>query len=137
MTDHILETRKAIVALLRDDAAVTAIVPATRNYGEQLPANPVWPFTMCGLPTEIPRRASCWDASELSVTVHGFAKGPGMDAASALGNAIKRALDGAYVARGDLAIDIQFEQVQIIRDTAESSDYHVLVRCRVDVAGEG
>lgn len=134
MANHILETRKAIVAALRANAAVTAIVPSARVYSEEAPANAVWPFTLCGLPTEIPSPASCWDASELSVTIHGFARGPGMDAASALGDAVKRALDGLHVVRGELVLDMQHQQTQIIRDTSETSDYHVLVRCLAYVA---
>ena len=130
MADHLLETRKAMIAAMRADAALTALVPAARIYGEEAPANAVWPFILCGLPSEAPDRASCWDGTRMGVVVHCFAKGPGMDACSGIANAIKRSLDGLHVVRGDLVVDLSFSQRQIIRDGSEISDYHGL--CRLD-----
>ena len=128
MADHLLETRKAMIAAMRTDAALTALVPAARIYGEEAPANAVWPFILCGLPSEVPDRASCWDGTRMGVVVHCFAKGPGMDIASAISNAVKRALDGVRAVRGGLAVDIQHAQTQIVRDSAEASAYHGIVR---------
>ena len=128
MADHLLETRKAMIAAMRADAALTALVPATRIYGEEAPANAVWPFILCGLPSEVPDRASCWDGTRMGVVVHCFAKGPGMDTASAISNAVKRALDGTRAVRGELAVDFVHEQNQIIRDSVEISSYHAISR---------
>ena len=128
MADHLLETRKAMIAAMRADAALTALVPATRIYGEEAPANAMWPFILCGLPSEVPDRASCWDGTRMGVVVHCFAKGPGMDTASAISNAVKRALDGHHAVRGGLAVDFVHSQTQIVRDSAEASAYHGIVR---------
>lgn len=129
MADHIIETQGAIVGALKASAALTALVPATRVYGPEPPATPVWPFVMCGMPDAVPSRESCHDTSVMSFVVHGFAKGPGNVAAAAVANAIKRTLDGAVILRNDVTIDVSVAQVQIIRDSAEASAYHAIVRC--------
>ena len=136
MADHITEAKGAIVAALKADATVTALVPATRIYNVEAPATPVWPWILVGPPTETSDNRSCTDGSLLSVVVHGFAKGPGELAMAGIANAVKRALDGKTYSRlaGTVAVDVQFSQTQIIRDSAEASAYHSISRFEVAVA---
>lgn len=129
MADHIVETQGSVVGALKASAAMTELVPAARIYGPEPPATPAWPWAMCGMPDAVPSRESCHDTSVLSFVVHGFARGPGNVAAANIGNAIKRTLDGAVILRNDVRVDISVQQVQTIRDTAEASAYHVIVRC--------
>lgn len=132
MADHILEARKAMVSAMRGNAALVSLVSKDTIYGEEAAPGTPWPFILCGLPTETPQRASCWDGSSMSAVVHCFARGPNMDKCSAIVNAIKRALDEMHVVRSGIAITIQHAQSQIIRDGAETSDYHGIVRFDID-----
>lgn len=129
MADHIIETQGAVVGALKASGIMTALVPPTRIYGPEPPATPAWPWTMCGMPDGVPSREACHDTSIMSFVVHGFAKGPGNVAAANIGNAIKRTLDGAVILRNGVSVDISVQQVQVIRDSAEASAYHAIVRC--------
>lgn len=133
MADLARLARIEIVKALKASAPLTALVPTARIYGPEPPAEPQWPWAYVQTPLESPSRATCLNGASLSVTVHGFAKGPGDDAASAIGDAIKRALDGVSVPTADCAIDIQWQQTQIVRDSAEASAYHAIVRLGVEV----
>lgn len=137
MADHIEETSAGVVVALKGAPAMTALVPAGRIYNAEPPATPVWPWAMCGIPDAIPSRETCHDTSIVSFVVHGFAKGPGKGAASAIGDAIKRTLDGAVIIRNNVRIDVSVQQVQIIRDSAEASAYHAIVRCEAYCSEEG
>lgn len=83
--DFSLDVRKAVLAHLRLDAALTALVPSARIYGEQATESvPEWPFIRLGYPIAAPWEATRMDGSENRVTVHAFASGPGTDAAAAI-----------------------------------------------------
>lgn len=132
--DHSLLVRQSLVKALRADAGVTALVDATRIYGEESPSLPTWPFVRMGLPESNAYEQSCGRGSETSIFVHAFAQGPGMDAAAAIGAAVAAAL-GA----DDLTLDLgavglvscEYLGTQVIRDTGEASAYHAIVRLAV------
>lgn len=79
--DKSLEIRRAIVAHLRADATVTAIVPAARIFGEFRPvtASSDWPFIRIGYSSALPFEAQCWSGSQNTLTIHVFANGPTTD----------------------------------------------------------
>jgi hypothetical protein len=67
--------RLAIMAALKADAALTAIVPAARIYPARTPANLVWPFIKLGAPSDLPLRLSGPYGSQTIIgTVHVFTK---------------------------------------------------------------
>jgi hypothetical protein len=133
VVDLALSARVALVKALKADATLTALVPTARIYGPEPPDKPQWPWAYVQTPLESPARATCLNGASLSVTVHGFAKGPGDDAASAIGNAIKRALDDLSIPLDECTVDVQWQQNQIIRDSAEASAYHCICRFNVEV----
>lgn len=79
MIDLSLEIRRAIVAHLKADATVTALVPANRIYGE-FAASDQFPFIRMGYSATAQYEAQGWDGSEGDFAIHIFAGGPGTDA---------------------------------------------------------
>lgn len=126
-------TRAAIVKALRENVPMVALVPAARIYGPEPPATPPWPWAYCASPIESPYRATCMNGAQCSVTLHGFAKGPGDDAASAIGSAMRYALDGLQFPVDSGYAEVAWEQTQLLRDGAEASAWHVVVRVAVEV----
>lgn len=86
--DKSLDIRRAIVAHLRSDADVIALVPSSRIMGEfaVIPngEQPTFPFIRMGYSSARPFEAVCWDGSENTVTVHVFAQGPSSDSVEAI-----------------------------------------------------
>lgn len=126
--DSSLYLRKAVVAALKADAGVSAIV-AARSYGPNPPAEPTWPFNRYGFPVTTPLRATCMDGARISFIVHGFAKGDDETGCSELGAANARALDrktltlgGGYPAKAL----VRWTGNQIIRDSDEATGWHCI-----------
>lgn len=93
-TDLSLEIRRAIVAHLRADATVTAIVPAERIYGEwPTVTDPEWPFIRMGYADAEAFEASGWSGSESGFTIHVFADGPGTDAVQTIAKRVQRSME--------------------------------------------
>jgi hypothetical protein len=125
--DLSLELRKAVVGHLLADAALTALVPAARIYGEQAPATPAWPFIRYGLPITAGYEATCWDGSTGTVTIHAFAEGPGMDKAARIAARIVASM--AALAPAALGItDNEWIGTNIVRDSAEADKYHAIIQ---------
>jgi hypothetical protein len=93
-TDLSLEIRRAIVAHLRADASVTALVPAERIYGEwPTVTDPDWPFIRMGYSDAAAFEASGWSGSESGFTIHVFAEGPGTDAVQTIAKRVQRSME--------------------------------------------
>ncbi|MET3710411.1 hypothetical protein ABIC65_001091 [Sphingomonas trueperi] len=137
--DSTLPARRAIMAAMKSDAALTAIVPAAQQY-PMTATNPVWPFTLYGSPTPVPIRATCLDGSEITVAIHGFAKpryvGGAMvetaeDHAGRIGAAIARALDGQNLEIPQGRAKVRWTGSQLLVDGAEADAFHCVVNLRV------
>lgn len=99
--DVSLPVRRAIIPLLRADAALVALVPAERIYPEQPDALPEWPFVRYGTPTFLPDRSTCGDGGAIRCAVHSFAKGPQSDEAAKIARRIAKVLDDADLTTED------------------------------------
>lgn len=103
--DPVTELRRATLIRLKSDAAYTALIPATRTYGQTAPAAPVWPFLKTGVPITTPRLAACLNGAEIRHTLHVFAAARMNGAGSVVETAddhigriiaaVKASLDGA------------------------------------------
>lgn len=91
--DLSLELRRAVVAHLRADAALIALVPAAKIFGE-FATTEDRPFIRMGDPIVTGWEASCWDGSESDFTIHAFAEGPGRAAIQTIGKRIVAAMEG-------------------------------------------
>lgn len=93
-TDLSLEIRRAIVAHLRADAAVTALVPADRIYGEwPTVTDPDWPFIRMGYADASAFEATGWSGSGIAFVIDVFADGPGTDAIQTIAKRVQRSME--------------------------------------------
>lgn len=91
--DLSLELRRAVVAHLRADAALIALVPAAKIFGE-FATSEDYPFIRMGYAIVTGYEASCWDGSESDFTIHAFAQGPGTAAVQTITKRIVAAMEG-------------------------------------------
>lgn len=73
-TGMVRQARRAALLLLKNDPALTAIVPAARWYPQTAPIDPVWPFGKTGPSTAQPFRASGVNGATVAFAVHVFAR---------------------------------------------------------------
>lgn len=127
--------RQAIVARLKADAAIAAIV-GDRIY-EEPPSLPVWPFIRYGVDIVIPFRGDGLIGQDMTVTIHGFVNGPGNNVASDLARLIRLSIDDRDFpldSAGGLLL-LQWEQSQILpADSANASAYHAVVEFKAVIA---
>lgn len=91
-TDLSLELRQSILAHLRADAQLTALVPAEFIFGEfALVDAPT--FIRLGDPLAEAFEASGWSGSENSLVIHAFAQGPGRDAIQLISKRVVAAME--------------------------------------------
>jgi hypothetical protein len=114
--DPSLALQKAIVAALKADAGVNAIV-AGRIY-DAVPGGAVKPYLSFGPFQMLPEHGSCLDGGETFVTIDGWAAGPDTVAVKQLGTAVAKALDLAELTIDTPArlVEMTIEQTQYMRD---------------------
>jgi hypothetical protein len=129
--DHSLILRKGIVAHLRANAGLVALVPASSIYGEQPKAIPSWPFIRCGFMRVIPIRLDCYLGGEYPFTLHAFSKSNGTDEILTIRAAIIAAMDGASIDlanalnTGSAAVCLSRHDLSnLIPDGDEAGAYH-------------
>ena len=66
--------RRVVLALLKTDPALTALVPAARWYPQAAPADPVWPFGKLGAVVTRGAKAAGVDLGEVAFAIHVFAR---------------------------------------------------------------
>lgn len=139
--------RRATLSALKANAPLTAIVPATRIYGQSVPDAATWPFVRLGGPQTLPLRGTCLSgAGVVTFDVHAFAKprldGAGNiaetaeDYAGRIGAAIEAALDRQRLpleAHGFAAL--RLTEMRLLQDADEADAYHyfaqISARCIV------
>jgi hypothetical protein len=114
--DPSLALQKAIVARLKADAGVNAII-AGRIY-DAVPGNAVKPYVSFGPFQMLPEHGDCLDGGEAFVTLDGWAAGPDTVTVKQLGAAVAKALDLAPIVLdgGQRLVEMSIEQTQYMRD---------------------
>ncbi|WP_303758348.1 tail completion protein gp17 [Sphingobium yanoikuyae] len=136
--DPSLSVRGKIIAALKADAQLTAIVPAARIYPGKSPASPTFPFIrvpmLIGTVTELDGGSG----SEQSGVIHCFAKlantsVPDPEAQAATINRhivrIVSGIDDVDLGDGE-SLGVHATQTQVIEDGAEADAYHGMVTVR-------
>lgn len=132
--DLTIAARRAVIAWMRADAALTALVGATSIYGEQPTAKPDWPFVRYGAAIVLPDRASGLDGCSLAISISAFAHGPGADAAAAIGAQIAKIEEAEINTEAGDRLNIFWTGSQLLRDTAEADAWHSLQTFEIALA---
>lgn len=140
--DLIREVRRAVLAHMKADAGLTALVPAAAIHPSTTPADPSWPFTRFDAAQSIPRDGSCFAGAELTFLLHAFAKpryqGEAMvetaeDHAARIGSAVKVAVHNRRLACADTTALVRVRSVRLLIDGDEADAYHAIVSCSAKV----
>lgn len=125
--------RRAVLARLKADSGLTALVPAGSIYPQAIPNEPTWPFVKLGPSGTLRIRAACVDGGRVTLDVHAFAKprylGAAMietaeDHASRIGAAIEAALaDQHLTLEGGADARIALDDIRLLQD-AEPDAFH-------------
>jgi len=115
-SDPSLQLQKALVAVLKADAGVNAII-AGRIY-DAVPGGAVKPYLSFGPFQMLPEHGSCLDGGEAFVTLDGWAAGPDTVQVKQLGAAVAKALDLAPIVLDapPRLVEMTVEQTQYMRD---------------------
>lgn len=122
--------RRALLAKLKGDAGLTALVPAPQINP---PGAPVWPFVKLHSPVTQPRRSSCSRGGDVAWDIHAYA-GPRKEAgkvvetaedhAGTIGAAIETALVDTRIAiEGDGEARITLSDIRLLPD-GDPDSYH-------------
>ena len=128
--------RRAVLARLKANAGVTALVPAASIYPQAVPNEPAWPFIKFGPSTTQRLKASCVNGGLVALDVHAFARArvsagqvveTAEDHASAIGAAIEAALaDNRLTLEGDAPAPIariELSDIRLLQD-GEPDAFH-------------
>jgi hypothetical protein len=114
-TDPSLSLQKAVVAILKADATMAAIVGG-RIY-DGVPTDAVMPYVSLGLFQMIPDSGDCLNGGEAIIQLDGWALGPATVQAKQLGAAIAYALDQSELTlEGQHFVSMQVTETQYMRD---------------------
>ena len=135
--DYSLEVRRSIIAHLQGFGALTSLVAAASIHGEEVPANPDWPFMRYGLSDDDAFEATGWDGSEHAVTLHAFSNGPYTDAVKRIAKQVVKAMETWSAPAGTGIVAAEWRGTTTIRDSGptEQSKYHSIIRFEIAVAG--
>jgi len=132
--DQSLSIRGKIIAALKGDPQLNAIVPAARVYPSKVPATRSFPFIRVGTLTSTPVRTDGQPGSAATGFVHNFVKlsatVPDPEAlASTINSHIVRIIDAieAIALDDDAKLSVMATQAQVIEDSAEADAYHGIV----------
>lgn len=135
--DPSLSVRGKIIAALKSDATLIAIVPAARIYPGKSPASPTFPFIRVPILTGTVAELDGGSGSEQSGVIHCFTKlatsVPDPEAQAATINRhitrILSQIDDVDLGDGE-SLGVHVVQTQVIEDSAEADAYHGIVSVR-------
>lgn len=116
MSDATLPLRKAIIAALKADAGVTALV-GTRIY-DVAPTGPVKPYITFGPVDVVTEVASEYEGSETSLQLDAWSAGPSSEESNRIGRAVRGALHEKELILSDnqRLVSLTVESVRYLRD---------------------
>lgn len=139
------DVRRAVLAQMKGDPALKALVPAASMYPSTTPATPAFPFTRLDGFNSLPLDGACYAGGTITLLAHGFAKdrktGTAVseyaeDVAAKIGSAMKIALHRKRVPVGDATARLNVRSVRLIRDGDDDEAYHVILSVEARVITE-
>lgn len=140
--DLIREVRRAILAHMKADKPLAALVPPASMYPATTKAVPDFPFTRFDAPQSLPLDGACYAGATVSFLLHGFAKArfqggleveTAEDHASRIGSAMKTAIHNRRVAIGNDTARISVQSARLVRDGADDTAYHAILSVQARV----
>jgi hypothetical protein len=135
--DPSLSVRGKIIAALKSDAQLTAIVPAARIYPGKSPASPTFPFIRVPMLIGTVAELDGGSGSEQSGVIHCFTKiatgnpDPEAQAATINRHIVRIVSDIDAVDLGDgESLGIHAVQTQVIEDSSEADACHGITSIR-------
>jgi hypothetical protein len=133
--------RRAVLARLKADSALTALVPAASIY-PQAAREPEWPFIKLGPPVTLRLRAAGVNGGLVTLDVHAFARArltngveveTAEDHTSRIGAAIEAALaDNRIDLEGGAVAKIELSDIRLLQDSEpEAFHWFAQVNARV------
>lgn len=144
MSDYIREVRRAVLARMKADTDLTALVPAASIHASTVPANPAWPFIRWDAPQSIPRGVACTQGADVSFMLHCFAKPresggavveTAEDYASRITSAMKKALHRTRFSIEGGTVHLVVRSTRSMMDGDEADAWHGLVNVVARVIG--
>ena len=125
--------RRAVLARLKADTGLTALIPPASIHPQAVSGEPVWPFIKLGPTGTLRLRAACVRGGLVSVDVHAFARArkesgveveTAEDHASRIGAEIERLLDGVNIAlEGGAKAKVELGDIRLLQDS-EPDAFH-------------
>lgn len=119
--------RASLLARMKADAGLTALVPAARIYPSRTPATLTWPFIKLGVINDLPKQMSGANGSQTAFgTVHVFTKG--IDAENQC-MIIKRELARVLDSQSEIDdfLNILYDGGNVMQDGSDADAYHGVV----------
>lgn len=137
--------RRAVLAKLKAETQLTALVPASSIYGQAVPSARPWPFIKLGPPLTLRLRQSCVDGGTITMDVHAFAYArksgsqtveTAEDHASRIGERIEAALnDNRIELDTGITARIRLSDMQLLQDD-EPEAFHYLAQITARVLAQ-
>jgi len=131
--DPTIYARQKVIAALKADAALTAIVPAARIYPQKTPDQPTFPFIRMGALSFVPVRGDGGAGGQVTGAVHCFTKASATTPdAEVQAATIQRRMAEVIEAMNDidasgLQLSVHVTGGQLLMDSAEADCFHGLV----------
>lgn len=124
----ILYFRRKVVARLKADSVVTALLPAGRIFGERSDPSTAWPFSRCG-------EFEGERGYAVRGNIHVFSKADFTDEVNQIVEVIATSLDGAVIELEDgRKANVDLERTRILADPVEQSAWHGIVSIVATIA---
>lgn len=134
--DLIREVRRAVLAHLKADQPLIALVAPGSIYPSRTPPTPAWPFVRWDGPQSIPIDLTCVAGATVTFLLHGFAKDrkqgaavveTAEDHANRIGSALKLALHNRRLPVAGTTARMTVRSARLIQDGAEDDAYHAIL----------
>lgn len=121
--------RRDVLAALKGNSGVTALIPATQLHPQQPLSEPVWPFGKLTQPQMLPLRAACVRGAVVNFGISAFTRGlpdeTAEDRAAKIGDAIEKVLDGRRTELPGIGkVSYRLGDVLLRVDGAEPGAFH-------------
>ncbi len=125
MSDPSLALQKALVAALKADAPLTAIVAG--RIWDQPPAAPAYPYVTLGEDQVLPDRGDCYEGSDVTLTLHAWSNATGFPEVKRIVAAIRAVLGPDLILEaGTHLVDLTFDEARYLRDPDGTTSHAVL-----------